>query len=359
MMTDNIFIGEILVVDDHSTNRLKMSLAAKHLGHEVQTAVDGLDALEKIRAHDFDLVLLDLLMPQMDGFDVLSAIKQDPDLDDLPVIVISAVEEMESVIKAIELGAEDYLPKSFDPVLLKARVNACLEKKRLRDKTRQQLAITQELFGKFVPDRIAQSILQGEGHIEPVNTTATILFTDIENFTKLSESTTPSHIADILNSYFPTVIEPINDHGGVLNQFLGDAMMVVYNVPVKAVNHADAALATALDIHRVTKDRSFAGRTLKTRIGICTGEVFAGNIGSGDRLHYTIHGDAVNVAARLEQMNKQLDSRTLVAQSTVDLLQNPDRFHLSPKGEIEIRGRQTKMQTYALEPVDICLNEEI
>ena len=288
-----------------------------------------------------------VMLPEMDGFEVLATMKQDPALQDIPVIVISAVEEMESVIRAIELGAEDYLPKAFDPVLLKARSNACIEKKRLRDKTAQQLAITRELFGKFVPERIAESILQGEGHIEPVNTRATIMFTDIQGFTTMSETTTPSQVAQILNEYFPTVIEPISHHGGVLNQFLGDAMMVVYNVPVNDPTHADNALKTARDIHRVTKDQRFAGQSIKTRIGICTGDVFAGNIGSGDRLHYTIHGDSVNVAARLEQLNKQFGTDTLISESTYKHLQHPEDFSLSPMGEIEIRGRSS-MQTFAL-----------
>lgn len=341
----NELTGNILVVDDHSTNRLKMSMAAKQLGHRVDTAVDGVDALEKIRTLEFDLVLLDLLMPNMDGYEVLSRMKAEEDLQSIPVIVISAVEEMDSVIKAIGLGAEDYLPKAFDPVLLKARVGASLEKKRLRDKTAQQLAVTRELFGKFVPERVAESILQGEGHIEPINTTATILFTDIENFTAMSESVAPSEVADILNAYFPAVIGPINEHGGVLNQFLGDAMMVIYNIPIHDQRHADAALKTALDIQRITRTNTFSGQVLKTRIGICTGHVFAGNIGSGDRLHYTIHGDAVNVAARLEQLNKQHGTQILIAQSTVDLLQ--DDYPLTAMGEIDIRGRSA-MRTYSL-----------
>jgi len=339
--------GNILVVDDLSTNRLKMSLAAKHLGHTVDTAVNGIDALEKMRAFGFDLVLLDLLMPEMDGYEVLSFMKKDSELQAIPVIVISAVEEMESVIKAIELGAEDYLPKAFDPVLLRARVSACLEKKRLRDQMAQQLAITRELFGKFVPLRIAESILKGGGHIEPINTTATILFTDIENFTSMSAATTPSQVANILNEYFPALIEPINKYGGVLNQFLGDAMMVIYNVPVGDPDHADAAIKTAIDIQSITREKLFGGKVLKTRIGICTGEVFAGNVGSGDRLHYTIHGDAVNVAARLEQLNKQFSTNILVAQSTVDALQDKERRQLSAMGEIEIRGHSS-MQIYSI-----------
>ena len=125
--------GHILVVDDHKTNLLKISLAVKRLGHTTAVAENGQQALDMLRAGPFDLVLLDIVMPVMDGYQVLERMKADNILRDIPVIVISAQQEMESIVKGIELGAEDYLPKTFDPVLLEARVGACLEKKRLRD----------------------------------------------------------------------------------------------------------------------------------------------------------------------------------------------------------------------------------
>ncbi len=125
--------GHILVVDDQRTNRLKLSFGLKQQGHTAGEAENGLQALEKLRAEAFDLVLLDILMPEMDGYQVLNRMKGDKTLRDVPVIVISAMDDMESVVKGIELGAEDYLPKTFDPVLLRARIGACLEKKRLRD----------------------------------------------------------------------------------------------------------------------------------------------------------------------------------------------------------------------------------
>jgi two-component system cell cycle response regulator len=125
--------GHILVVDDHRTNLLKMSFAVKKLGHTTALAKDGQEALDMLRAQSFDLVLLDIVMPVMDGYQVLEEMKADTVLRDIPVVVISAQQEMESIVKGIELGAEDYLPKTFDPVLLEARVGACLEKKRLRD----------------------------------------------------------------------------------------------------------------------------------------------------------------------------------------------------------------------------------
>jgi PleD family two-component response regulator len=125
--------GRILVVDDHKTNRLKMSFAVKKEGHAVETAENGLEAINMLRAEPFDLVLLDIVMPVMDGYEVLQEMKNDQQLRDIPVLVISSMQEMESIVKGIQLGAEDYLPKTFDPVFLKTRVDTCLEKKRFRD----------------------------------------------------------------------------------------------------------------------------------------------------------------------------------------------------------------------------------
>lgn len=125
--------GHILVVDDNRLNRMKLAHGLQQEGYTSAMAEDGRQALEMIQAQPFDLVLLDILMPEMDGYQVLEAMKGDSKLRDIPVIVISALDEMESVVKGIKLGAEDYLPKPFDPVLLKARISACLEKKWLRD----------------------------------------------------------------------------------------------------------------------------------------------------------------------------------------------------------------------------------
>ncbi len=131
--------GRILAVDDNRLNRLKLARGLELQGHSVALAEDGRQALDMLKAEPFDLVLLDILMPELDGYQVLEAMKADSALREIPVIVVSAVDEMDSVVRCIEMGAEDYLPKPFDPVLLKARTGACLEKKRLRDQELEYL----------------------------------------------------------------------------------------------------------------------------------------------------------------------------------------------------------------------------
>ena len=337
----------ILIVDDHLTNRLKLSMAVNTLGYSTATANDGVQALEMLRSPvKYDLVLLDILMPGMDGHEVLASMKADESLRDIPVIVISAIEEMDSIVIAIERGAEDYLAKNFKQALLRARISACLEKKQLRDAVVQQRDFISEIFGKYVPESIARAVVEQKGALAPVRTVATILYTDIAGFTNAAESMTPDNVFGMLNEYFPAVIEPIHHYGGVINQFQGDAMLVTFNIPAADDSHADNALRAAQSIQSITRSQTFAGITLRTRIGINTGEVIAGNVGSGERINYTVHGDAVNLAARLEQLNKQYGTDVLVSDSTVNALH--DRYELSPIGEVDIRGKNKSVAIHQL-----------
>ena len=337
-------LGHVLVVDDNRINRLKLSRALTQRGHTVSEAENGRVALEMLRAELFDLVLLDILMPEVDGFQVLREMKDDTTLRDVPVIVISALEEMDSVVKCIEMGAEDHLPKDFDPVLLNARIGASLEKKRLRDEVVEQLKFIREIFGKYVPESVAKQIVASKGALEPKQLKATILFSDIENFTGTAESIPPKQVVQMLSEYFPAVIEPITANGGVVNQFQGDAMLVTFNVPVEDPRHAEMAVKSALEIQQVLKGRTFAGIELRTRIGINTGDVIAGNVGAGDRINYTVYGDAVNLASRLEQMNKEHGTLILMSESTVELLN--DQSVVEPLGELEIRGKNKLIRVF-------------
>ncbi len=336
-----------LVVDDNDNNRYTLTRRLKRLGFEdVATAENGRQALDLIGRERFDLVLLDIMMPDVDGYAVLEQLRAEGRLVNLPVIVISALDELDSVIRCIELGAEDYLPKPFNPTLLKARISATLEKKRLRDEVTRQLAVIREIFGKYVPKSVAEAIVAGAGTLQPTQSTATILYTDIEAFTSIAESMPPEQVVQMLNEYFSAVIEPIERYGGVVNQFQGDAMLVTFNVPVEDPEHADKAVKVAIEIQQAERGRLFAGVALHTRIGINTGVVIAGNVGSGDRVNYTVHGDPVNLAARLEQLNKEHGTSVLVSGTTVALL-NED-YPLEQIGEVEIRGKSEPVQIFKL-----------
>ena len=329
----------ILVVDDDPLNRMQLLQSLKQQGYSTDQADDGEQALLSLERNHYDLVLLDILMPVMDGFQVLGIMKTDSLLRDIPVVVISALDEMESVIKCIDMGAEDYLSKPFDPVLLKARVGACLEKKHMRETIVAQL-------GKYVPESVVASIIRDQGALEPKRATATIFFSDIENFTRISETMTSEEVFKMANEYFAAVVQPIVDHGGVVNQFQGDALLVTFNVPIENPMHTDNAVKAATIIQEIVAKKKFGGVTLRTRIGINTGEVMAGNVGSGSRQYYTVLGDAVNSAARLEQLNKKFGTDTIISGATVDSLK--ESYPLQPMGVTRIRGKREDIRIFAL-----------
>ncbi|MBT3915485.1 MAG: adenylate/guanylate cyclase domain-containing protein [Rhodospirillaceae bacterium] len=200
------------------------------------------------------------------------------------------------------------------------------------------------LFGKYVPERVAEKLLAADGALEPQAAEATILFVDLAGFTNLSEQLKPQEIVDILNTYFSAVVDIIEQNSGVITQFQGDAILAIFNVPMPDEDHAAHAINAAREIHREINGSLFIGQKLSCRIGINTGSVIAGNVGAQARLNYTVHGDAVNLAARLEQLNKEFGTGTLVSASTVALVSGEN---FEPKGEVDIRGKVEKVTVYS------------
>jgi predicted ATPase/class 3 adenylate cyclase len=204
-----------------------------------------------------------------------------------------------------------------------------------------------EIFGKYVPRGVAEAMVAGQGSLRPTQTLATIFYSDIQGFTSIVERMQPRRLVDMLNEYFQTLIEPIERNGGIVNQFLGDAMLVTFNIPIADPQHARNAVRTAAEIQRVMHERKFAGVELVTRIGINTGMVIAANVGSGRRVHYAVYGDAVNLAARLEQLNKEYGTRVLVSGTTMELLDGDHK--LLPVGEVVVRGKTVPVKLYRLD----------
>jgi len=202
------------------------------------------------------------------------------------------------------------------------------------------------LFGKYVPESVAEKLLGEEGGLTPQIATATILFVDLAGFTALSEKLEPEDIVTVLNDYFSAVVDVIERHGGVITQFQGDAILAIFNVPVADPKHAAEAVAAARELHDTVENNWFGGHKLNCRVGINTGEVVAGNVGAQDRLNYTVHGDAVNLAARLEQLNKDKGTRTLVSQDTAELVSDDDMFEKI--GRVTVRGKTSQVNIYTL-----------
>jgi adenylate cyclase len=202
----------------------------------------------------------------------------------------------------------------------------------------QDRHFVREALGKYVPESVANAIIHDRGALEPQRQTATMLFTDLEDFTGMVERMDPADVLAMLNAWFAAAGEAIVAEGGVINQFQGDAVLATFNLPVKDPDHAAAAIRAALKIQEASDTLDFAGHKLTCRTGIATGEVVAGSVGSGEQLAYTVHGDAVNLAARLEQMNKETNTRILVSDSTIEKCDG--LFDVQEMGNIPIRGRK-------------------
>ena len=200
-------------------------------------------------------------------------------------------------------------------------------------------------LGRFVPEKVASSLLAGGGDLPPQQTEATILFCDIESFTRLTEQLGPIKIVDVLNAYFSSMFDVLEQHGGVVTQFQGDAILATFNVPIAAGDHAHNALRAAEEMLATVAREAYCGEKLNIRIGINTGTVVAGAIGAYDRLNYTVHGDAVNLAARLEAMNKQYGTRLLLSDHTTRLIPQAEFVEI---GETTARGQTRAIRLYTL-----------
>lgn len=307
-------LGHLLIVDDNKVNRLLMSRSVEFLGYKASVAENGKVAMAMLAQDSFDVLLLDIEMPEMDGFEVLEALKKDVSLRDLPVIVTSSLEGMDNIVRCIELGAEDYIPKPVNKVLLKARLGSCLEKKRLVDEQKR-------LLKRFATDEVVQDLQESGFAIGGRRINATILFCDIRNFTAMSEDMAPESTIELLNIYYTLMFEAVNSNNGIVNQMVGDGLMALFGAPRPIENSAQSAVDAAKDmmgmIELLNAQRSIANEPeLSIGFGIATGEVVAGYTGTDDRATYTCIGKTVNLAARLEAHTKVAGEPILMDEMT-------------------------------------------
>ena len=335
--------ARLLVADDNKVNRLLLARSLELQGHSVDCAANGRLALEMLRQGGFDLMLLDMEMPEMDGFQVLEQLALDRALRDLPVIVTSSLEGLGHIVRCIELGAEDYLAKPVNPILLKARIGASLEKKRLRDQQK-------ELVRRFATSEVAQDLQESGFALEGRRVRASLMFSDIRGFTSLVESQPPEETIELLNTYYTLMFDAISGHGGVVNQMIGDGLMAIFGAPLPLADHGAAAVRAALEMVELVElfniERAAAGKPpIRIGIGVATGEVVAGYTGTQRRATYTCIGDPVNVAARLEQHTKAAARTVLMDAATQAAL--PASIETEPLGEIAIRGKAASVTVFA------------
>ena len=331
-------VGRLLLADDDEPNRELLSRRLEKLGYEVQAVEDGREALELIRTGRFDLVLLDLLMPGLDGREVLARMKADPVLQHIPVIMISALDEVDGIVRCIELGAEDYVAKPFNPVFLKARIGAGLEKKRLRDRETSYLRQIQrekkrseELLHIILPSDVADE-LKATNQVKPRRfENVGVLFCDIVGFTSYCDRHPPEEVLTHLQSVVETFESLATRHGMEKIKTIGDSFMAAVGlgnpVPNPALNCVRCGLDMIAAVQRLPPN-------WQVRVGVHVGPVIAGIIGRR-KYQYDVWGDTVNLAARMEEA--AAPGSVCVTSDTWRLLGGFGGGQ--PMGRLEIKGK--------------------
>jgi class 3 adenylate cyclase len=340
----------VLVIDDFEANRRNFSRLLKLQGHSATVAENGRQGLALLRERAFDMVLLDIMMPEMDGYQVLEQIRADPRLRQIPVVVISGVEDMASIVRCIELGAADYMLKPCDPLLLRARVSACLETKRLRDQEQaylQQLqaeqARSERLLLNILPQPIAERLKHSHKPIAEHFDDVSVLFADIVDFTKLAARITPTELVGLLNEVFSLFDDLAERYGLEKIKTIGDSYMAAGGLPKPRPQHAAAVADMALAMQRaIARFGARRGEAISIRVGISSGPAIAGVIGT-KKFIYDLWGDTVNTASRMESHG--LPGQIQVCAATYERLR--DRYLFEERGEVLVKGKGA-MATYLL-----------
>jgi adenylate cyclase len=339
--------GLLLVVDDNEGNRDVLARRLLREGYEILLAEGGRQALKMLDRYPFDAVLLDIMMPEIDGYAVLAEMKKNPALRHLPVVMISALDDMESVVRCIEMGADDYLFKPFNPVLLRARVAALVERKRLRDDERnrsrdlerafneiqKQRKRSDELLLNILPEVIAQE-LQANNSVQPLYfEDVTVGFADIVGFTRSTEELPAEELVQVLHQYFTAFDKIIGRYGLEKLKTIGDCYMFAGGLPVRRPSHPVDSILAAFEMIHVAEQIGQTGPVdWKLRIGIHTGPVIAGVVGI-HKFAFDIWGDTVNLSSRMESSGEPARINLSVA----SFLRIKDFFACERRGKIAIK----------------------
>lgn len=338
---------KVLIAEDHPDNLELVIDILSSSGYEIYSATNGQQALDLIRANLPDLVILDVNMPVKDGFQVCLEMKQDPSIANLPVIMLTAQSDIDSRVKGLGLGADDYLGKPFNPRELLARVDTRLRAKAESDELRKQRMLLRQTFERFVSPAVVQSMMADPESIQLGGALReiTVLFADMEGFTSLSERVDPVELLSVLNSYHGLMVEHIKKNQGTVDKFLGDGIMALYNAPVDQEEHALRAVITAIEIHEALADfqTHFPPEfQLNINFGINTGLAVVGNVGSLEIMDYTAIGDNVNLAQRLQSLSH--NGEITISEATYSRIS--DHVAARPGGRRQVKGREEAVMTY-------------
>lgn len=288
----------ILAVDDEPANVALLAKLFRRHDYEVIEAADGASALAAVTEYRPDVVCLDVRMPGMNGIEACQAIRKDPRNAGIPILMLTALNDAEDITRGLEAGANDFLSKPFNEPELSARIRSLLRTKALYDR----LA---DLLGRYVSANVADEVLRDPFRVGLGGQRCRVstLFADVRGYTSLTERHTPEQALDLLNHYLSVITAAVETHGGTVADLLGDGVFAFFGAPIGHIDDPERAVRSALAMQSAVarvEITSMPGIRLQTGIGITTGEVIAGNVGSERRMHYAVVGDRVNVAARLE-----------------------------------------------------------
>ncbi len=353
--------ARLLVVDDSKMMRMGISRSLRQIGvQHIEEAAHGRQALERLQNEVFDLMLLDVEMPEMTGLEVLEQMQHNAGLKGFPVIVISGGQDIEDVVRCIEMGADDYLPKPFSQVLLKARLTSSIEKKRLRDMEllrRQQLQQqheqlereqekTENLLLNILPRSVSQRLKAGEKRIADAHHDVSVLFADLVGFTQLSKGLSAERLVEILDQIFSDFDAIVGAAGVEKIKTIGDCYMLVGGVPEPRPDHAVAVVQAGFDmLAAMSRINQQHGTELQIRVGVNSGPVVAGVIGM-HKFTYDLWGNTVNVASRMESTGTP--GRVHVSPSTAQHL--GQHFALEARGSVSVKGIG-EVETFFVNPL--------
>lgn len=343
----------VLIVDDDWLNRDLLKAYLNASGCDVATASDGREALQMALDSPPDLTLADVQMPNMDGLELCRLLKASRATRFVPVVIVTALDSEEEKLKAIEAGADDFVSKPYNAVVLLTRVRSLLRIKRLHDEVEARNRLLRQVLNRYVAEDVADVILTDpERHLKLGGEirTVTVLFADIRGFTQYTEQHSASEVITALNRVFQSLSQVVFSHQGTFDKYLGDGLMAFYGAPVAAEDDPQRAVQSALEMQRrfrALKEASAEDfRGLGLGIGLHTGEAVVGNIGSDQVMDYTVVGDAVNVAKRLQELSRS--GQVLMSEATYRTLEGMQAECL--KG-LDLPGRRETITAYRVDHV--------
>jgi len=342
----------ILVADDDWLNRDLLQAYLKASGCEVDTAADGLAALESASRASPDLALVDVQMPRMDGLELCRALKRNPETRFMPVVIVTALDSDEEKIRAIDAGADDFVTKPYNSVVLLTRVRSLLRIKKLNDEVEARNRLLRQVLNRYVAEDVADIILTDPARYLQLGgetRAVTVLFADIRGFTRYTEQHSGPQVIETLNRIFRPISQVVFTYRGTFDKYLGDGVMAFFGAPLASEDDAQRAVESAIEMqrlfHALCAEAGADLRDLGLGVGLHSGEAVVGNIGSEKVMDYTVVGDVVNVANRLQE--KACGGQILLSEATYQQVQGIQAARLDP---FEIPGRVEPVTAYLIEP---------